>query len=310
MNNANKKSHSHVVAALLIGFGSYVLASPSFAEETLSIPVWADIFNPTGSIKDAVDSSGFSASNGVADYVDLYGAVDAVFAGDNLSNSVATDMSVGYGSSELPYTVVANDTVSAGHDVGNGFVMASIDSMGDLVLYGGVERLGTSSGSSYIEFEFTQGLVQAVAVETALRGERSVDDLLVRLDLTDGTVSGAEIQRWNSESYYETVTSIQITSGAACSGDLLTHLVCDPSLATGEHDYQTSFEPWTEGWDLSGSPISVPAPNAVVEFAVNVGQSLGVSPDFTSIIVRTPQDLILDGFRHMGHWAQLNEASN
>ena len=50
-------------------------------------------------------------------------------------------------------------------------------------------------------------------------------------------------------------------------------------------------------------PVTVGAPNSLLAFGVNVGRLLGVSPEYSSIIVRTPEDIILDNFRNIGHWA-------
>ena len=44
--------------------------------------------------------------------------------------------------------------------------------------------------------------------------------------------------------------------------------------------------------------------DSFVEIGFNVSVLLGSKVEFTSLQVRTPQDIILHGFRHLGHWAQ------
>ena len=56
--------------------------------------------------------------------------------------------------------------------------------------------------------------------------------------------------------------------------------------------------------------MTVSAPNGLLEFGVNVGALLGTNPDYTSIMVRTPEDIILDSFRHLGYWAHISASGN
>ena len=298
------------IIRLLLSLAVGLFTCLSYAQDTLTPPVWSDIFDSTGSVKDAVGVGGSPGSNGTPDYVDLYGAVDAVFAGDNISNSVGTDMSVSDGAQALADTVVRNDTVSAAHDLGNGFVMAKQGSNNDLLLYGGMERLAPSGGNSYVEFEFNQEVVQAISADVTLRGERTAGDLLIRLTLDQGVVTGATAKRWNSNGQFAAIDSVAVVPGVACSGNPQSFIVCDPWLASGQHNYQSVFDPWTEGWDMAGNPVSVPQPNAIAEFAVNVDALMGSSPEYTSIVVRTPEDITLAGFRHIGYWSQYSASSN
>ena len=275
----------------------------SQAQNLLTLPIWADIFDTYGNIKDSVDASGESGANGIADYIDLYDAADAIFVGDNISDSQATDMSIASDTQTLSSTVVRNGTVAAKHDVGNSFVMAKYTDNGDLQLFGGVERIAGATQNSFIEFEFNQEIVQVFAVDTAIKGERVAGDLLVRLNVEQGVLTGSQVKRWKNSGEFETLTTVSVASGLACNGNTQSHVICDPWLASGQHNYQSAFDPWTEGWDLDGNPVIPSSPNAVLEFAVNVKQLLGTNPEFTSIIVRTPKDLILEGFREIGHWA-------
>lgn len=307
---ATKTLLPRTISRLLLSLAVGLFTCLSYAQETLTMPVWSDIFDSTGSIKDAVGVGGAPGSNGVPDYMDLYGGMDAVFAGDNISNAVGTDMSVSDGTQALTETVVRNDTVSAIHDLGNGFVMARQGSNNNLTLYGGMERLAPSGGSSYVEFEFNQAVVQAISADAALRGDRTAGDLLIRLTLDQGVVTGATAERWDSSGQFAALGSVAIVPGVACSGDPVVFIVCDPWQASGQHNYQSAFDQWTEGWDMNGNPVTVPQPNAILEFAVNVGSIMGSSHEYSSIVIRTPQDITLAGFRHIGHWSQYSASSN
>lgn len=285
----------------------FLIPSAAVAETGLSIPDWASLFNPNGSTKDIVDGAGAPGSNGVPDYADPpYSGIDATFVGDGISDGVATDMSALSDADRLDETIVFNGTVLTPHDVGNAFVLATTDGQepANLVLYGAVERLASETDSTFVEFEFTQQPVQALGPNIRLRGGRTVGDLLVRLNLSTGVLSAVELLRWAPAAGYEAVAAITMTAGSDCSGDGQIHLACDPYLATGERNYASQFEPWSDyPRDLADMPVTVGAPNSLLAFGVNVGRLLGVSPDYSSIIVRTPEDIILDNFRNIGHWA-------
>lgn len=274
---------------------------------SLSIPPWTDLFNANGSYKDVVDATGAPGPNGVPDYADSpYSGTDAVFIGDGISEGVATDMSALSDAARLDETIVFNGTVLRAHDVGNAFVLATTDgpAAANLVLYGAVERLGAETDSTWIEFEFTQQFVQALGRNVELRGSRTEGDLVVRLNVSMGVLSIVEVMRWSPSAGYEVLATQVTPSGAECSGDGTVLLACDPYLVSGSFDYVTDFAPWSDyPRDMSGAPVAVSAPNSVLAFGVNVGRLLGVSPDYSTIIVRTPEDITLSSFRNMGHWA-------
>jgi hypothetical protein len=300
--------HQAVEKPLLItaALFAFLVTATANAQDVLLLPNWSDLFNANGTLKDAVDDAGAAGSNGEPDYVDLYGGTDAIFIGDNISDGVAVDMSVPTAADTLEDTVVYNDTVASSHDVGNAFVLTTTDSQNNLVLYGAAERLGPAQENSYIEFEFTQDIVQAAQVNAPLRGSRTTGDLLVRLNLTEGVLTSAQLSRWSGVAGYQSVATVSpVVGGVACVGNETTHLVCDPYLASGLFDYQSQFNPWTEPWDPAGIPVQVSEPNGLLEFAVNVGVLLGgENPDYSSIVVRTPGDIIIDSFRNHGYWAQ------
>jgi hypothetical protein len=284
------------------------------AQGNLVIPTWFDLFNVDGTLKDAVDAAGAANHNGVRDYAEPpYSGIDAIFVGDWISQGVATDMSALSDADDLGEIIVWNGTVRLEHDVGNAFVFATTDGATNpnLVLYGAAERFGTAAPSSYIEFEFNQDKVQAISPNTPLMGSRSDDDLLVRLNLATGALTTAQIMRWVSPGGYQVIATITATAGTECSGDGVSRLACDPYLASGTFDSESQFVPWDDyPRDLFNQPVTVSAPNGLLEFGVNVGALLGTNPDYTSIMVRTPEDIILDSFRNLGYWASASAPSS
>lgn len=297
-------------------FFSYSVLAPGavFAEGSLEIPTWTDLFNPDGTLKDAVDAMGAPGANQVPDCADPpYAGIDAIFVGDWISDGVATDMSALSDAENLEDVIVWNGTVRTEHDVGNAFVFATSDGAAtpNLVLYGAAERFGTASGDGYVEFEFNQAKVNAISRNRPLAGSRTDDDVLVRLNLSMGALSSAEIKRWISPGGYQVVATITATPGTACSGDGLNHLACDPYLQSGQFDYDAQFVPWDDyPRDLYNAPVQVSEPNGLLEFGINVGALIGTNPDYTSILVRTPEDIILANFRNLGYWASANSNSS
>jgi hypothetical protein len=294
-------------------FGT-LFSTAAVAQNALVIPTWTDLFNADGSLKDAVDASRLANPNGVPDYAD-YGGIDAVFVGDWISDGVATDMSALSDANDLSDVIVWNGTVRTEHDVGNAFVFATTDGAANpnLVLYGGAERFETVPlENGYIEFEFNQDKVQTISRNVPIVGSRSDDDLLVRLNLSAGALSTAEIMRWVSPGGYQVVATITASvSKNGCSGDGVSRLACDIYLASGEPKPWPQFAPWDDyPRDLYNQPVTVSAPNGLLEFGVNVGALLGTNPDYTSIMVRTPEDVILASFRHLGYWAHTSTSGN
>jgi len=301
-------------ALLTCLFANLLFSGSVLAQSNLVIPTWTDLFNADGTLKDAVDANKEANPNGIHDYAD-YGGIDAVFVGDWISHGVATDMSALSDADDLGEVIVWNGTVRPEHDVGNAFVFATTDGAAspNLVLYGAAERFGTAAPSSYIEFEFNQDKVQAISPNTPLMGSRSDDDLLVRLNLAMGALTTAEIMRWVSPGGYQVIATIPaLPDQYGCIGDRVSHLACDPYLASGQFDAESQFVPWDDyPRDAYNQPVTVSAPNGLLEFGVNVGALLvGTNPDYTSIMVRTPEDIILDSFRNLGYWASASAPSS
>ena len=303
-----KNSLSAAIFARALAFGLLAgfVSTPALAVGELVLPNWADLFNPDGTLKDEVDEFGLpvTGGNGVPDHLEQ-GALDAIFIEDNISDGQATDMSVRIGAESLGDDIVYNDTVAAPHDLGNAHVLARLDSAGDLQLYAGVELLSPLGGSTppdtYVEFEFTQEIVQATAVNMPIRGDQSVGDLMVRMNFTAGALSSVVFRRWEQDLGYQTIENAVLSSGEAdsCQGGAMPYFICSgaPPLDPPVGGYEV--------WDLDGVPLASIAPDRFVEVGLDVAALLGDNPDFTSILIRTPQDMSIATFRALGHWATI-----
>jgi len=254
-----------VGALALAGLMTPVSATPS----PLPAPNWAAIFSPSGKV------------------LDLQGGADAIFLEDRISDGVGIDISV------LPNptnrTLVNNGVAARAHDLGNGYVWATHDSSGGLLLYAGVERFATAEDTA-VEFEFNQGVVQArPGAPWRIAGTRSEGDLLVRVNFQGGAISSAEYLRWDGSGFW----TLLATGPDSCGG--ATYRAC-----AGAPPQMTDAQ---QVWDAANHVLAVPQPDAFVEIGVDVASLLGSNVEFTSIQVRTPQDVILDSMRHFGFWA-------
>ena len=101
----------------------FPLAADILLDDGQDGPDWEEIFDENGAPKFAV--------------IAAYEGYWALFFADDVS------LGSGFESTALaPGYRVANGVASADHDIGNAYVYATPDSGDDLVMYGGVERLG------------------------------------------------------------------------------------------------------------------------------------------------------------------------
>ncbi len=290
-------------------------ADPALAERLL-LPDWAAVFNADGSLKDEVDEAGAPGGNGVPDYVDLYHGLDAVFVQDNLSDGVATDMSallLGDGlvgdltvdGSDAVMTGVAdevyNGVVGAAHDIGNAYLLAEKGPDGELLLFAGVERIAAFT-DTYVEIEFNQDLVSlSYGAPWPIHGSHTAGDLRIRLIFTAGLLGAVDFERWaldttTGEGAFRHIKSAKGATDGSCGGAGAHYVFClgAPPIEGGE----------VELWDGESDPIEYVAPDSFVEVGVNVTRLLGMSPDFTAIQIRTPEDIAMSTFQNLGYWAQ------
>ena len=258
-----------LVVGLLIVLGGWVETSAQDAG-ALPAPNWAAIFRPDGSV------------------ADLRGGSEANFMSEKISNGIGVDMSM----RPQPQTpLVNNGVVSALHDLGNGYLWVTTSATGETLIYVGVERL-SAPGETYVEFELNQDVVKVHSgVPWPIHGGPAVNDLRVRLLLLDSTILSADFKRWNGTSYDDLFNA----SPDGCVGTYQ-YRFCD-----GAPPIQ-SDQP--AAWDASYQIVEVPRSDRFVEIGINVAALAGPNTEFTSILVRTPQDIILDSFRACGYWAR------
>jgi hypothetical protein len=247
-----------------------------------------------------------SSDIGRFSFADLYGGIEAVVLEDVISAGVAVDMSALAGAPTLAESRVYNGPVAAAHDLGNAYVYTTFNEAGELVLYAGVERLGVVA-DTFIEFEFNQDRVGVTSGNPSwpIRGARTADDLKVRLEIVAGEVAAVEISRWAvgeaGEGAFEPVADAGGLRSSACGGEPTRFLYCvGRAPVSARH----------EVYDAAGQRLEAVAPDSFLEIGAHLGNLLGGYVDFTSIQIRTPEDISLGSFRMTGHWGQeLHHAS-
>lgn len=247
-------AHSETGGTALNDFFS--LSSPELS--------WQQIFNSDGSLNPLPDRSG------------------AEFFPDNISAGIATDMST------LNNGVVFNDTVLSQNDLGNTFLYYTIDQSGDLIVYLGVARLGTTGGESFIDFTLSQSpFFVRQGNPWPVFGSYTPGDLTIRLSFVDGNLSSVETSRWTEAEYLQTINSSWPIADSACSGQPNNLAFCAGTLPSG-------LPPTNQDvWDRYYNKVSVPAANQFVEVGVNVSKLLGVNASTLSLTVKTPEDIVL-----------------
>ncbi|MEE8523482.1 MAG: hypothetical protein V3T72_06085, partial [Thermoanaerobaculia bacterium] len=246
-----------------------------------------------------VDWQGMSVANvrrGRPDFVDLHGGIEAVVLEDVISAGRGLDMSALQGAETLAASVIYNGVVAPAHEIGNAYVYTTFDSVGQLVVYVGIERLEVAA-DSYVELELNQDRVRVTSgAPWPIRGQRTADDLLVRLDIVQGVVNSVAVKRWVAAAgAFETIVESGGLATSACNGEPTRFLFCSGS---------PPIAPPQEVWDAAGRPLETTVPDSFVEVGVHVGNLLGGYVDFTSIQVRSPEDVVLGSFREIGYWGR------
>jgi hypothetical protein len=249
-------------------------------------PDWDDIFSVGGLLRDdyPYDFSGEPAGNGIPDFVDLYAGEAAVFMEDDVSLGGAIDTTA------FSYAdgVVLNAAVAPEHDLGNSYVYAAFDSLGNLVIYAGTERL--AAGDSFVEFELNQAHIRlGHGPPWAVTGDRVAGDLLVRVTFAGGYLNSVSISRWveiDPASGASGFVEIESLIGEGCN---FSETLCITGNA-GEIDGGS----W-RNFDTVGDGEVISA-NRFVEFGIAADAVLGSRPDYTSIQVRSPQDIAFGYF--------------
>lgn len=245
------------------GMGN-ILLSPTQAG-----PDWEDIFDADGAWRD-------DDANGVPDFQEHFGGRWAFFAADDVS------LGSGFESSALyPDGRIYNATVAADHDLGNAYAFLTTDSLGNVVVFVGAERLG--GGQSHLEFELNQDAFQlghggfARGEPWEVLGVRVAGDVRIRVDFIGGQLATVSVESWDGGTW----SPKESFSGEGCNLAETFCVICNGEVVEGG--------PWPNH-DTSGDPEQIAA-NRFIEVGVNVGALLlGGPADYTTIWMRTPED--------------------
>jgi len=231
-------------------------------------------------LEDAVqagpDWGSLFGADGKTRYQNLYGGDWAIFTADDVSMGTAMESTALMADGR-----VANGTAAADHDIGNAYVYSTSDALGNLVLYMGAERLG--DGDSYLEFEFDQAVVRlghggfGRNEPWELVGDRTVGDVRVRVDFAGGAVSSVSASRWAGGAW----APVQSLAGFGCNAE---ESLCLESNLTG-----IEGGPW-KNHDTLGDPEVISA-HRFIEVGLNVGALTGANPGFSTVCLRTPEDV-------------------
>lgn len=275
-------------------------ASKKKKSERLAMPDWEKVFNPNGTLKDEVNHTGTIAVNGVPDYIDIYDGVYAEFILEEFSNGIATDMSALLPAEKISDEVIYNGEVNAEHDLGHVYFMRSMGKDDHARMYVGIERL-FAPVDSFIEIEFNQLPVKVGSGNPwwQLNGERKDGDLLARINLATGQPSFVEFEEWQGSSYALLDTYIGSPGHGCVRQPAFMYCISEPPI---EHPTQ-GFESWDSNFQL----VETIPPDNFLQLGVDLKRLLGSNRNFSGILIRTPEDIVVKGFRASRQTAFLDQ---
>lgn len=266
-----------IVVLIAIGLAPIALAGPKNST-ALVFPVWDRLFDQHGflTLDQAAphDQQRFSAA----------GLNRAEFLQENFSGGKITDMTALLPGETLNGDVIFNGPVGLDHDLGNAAVAFSVGKHGTEQVYATVER-AAGTGETVIEFELLQYPVSLGAGSPwPLRGERLEGDLKAVMRFRENSLTGMHLMRFGQEDY-ELIEKVSVSGTGTCRNGSAV------AFCTGLKPFSIASE-LTQVWDedlASMKPISA---QERVEIGIN---TLALSPglSFESLIIRTPQDLVL-----------------
>ncbi|MFC1719939.1 hypothetical protein ACFL00_02215 [Pseudomonadota bacterium] len=270
-------------------------------KDKLEMPEWDKIFVPGGDFRDDVNEKGMIGSNGLPDFMDLYDGLAAAFEQENISNGVATDMSALLIGRDLKDEVLYNGAVRAEHDLGNAYLLASISSIdGHLRLYAGVERLVSDAGT-FIEFEFNQNRVGLSSGSPwPLVGERKNGDLLARLVFSDRVLQSLELDQWDQGAFRFVATSSGLSGNSCAQTTGFMYCVGPPPMQHPEKGFEV--------WDENYQTLEPTYADDFAEVGIDVDLLIGSQVDISSVLFRTPEDIVLGSFKVFERLAQSEAA--
>ncbi|MFZ5465928.1 MAG: prealbumin-like fold domain-containing protein [Pseudomonadota bacterium] len=304
-------------------------------------PDWSDLFRADHGYKDV------NPANGIPDYKD-YGAIIATFVRDDLvGESISTSPKIigdrtifsGTNKNDDPIDTYEwkGGSVPAKDDVSNGYFMADRNSDGDLIIYGGFERIA-NNGDSHIDIEFNQseiGLtINGVAVDPAMMsdpswqgcpknatcvftGARQAGDILVSMDfLRGGDFGTAEIHVWQGDAATGSWTSVHALDGEGCNPD---NTYPAGAICAFNNNDDIDGGPW-ENFDSHGAVTTIIPRNGFTEGGMNVSELVGggTIPCISSVTVKTRssqsftaelKDFVLGSFEVCGQLTVVKQAT-
>jgi len=229
-------------------------------------PDWGAIFNADGSV------------------ANLFGGLDAAFSADDVASPGNSDNTV-FAQDDKNNDLIADWNWKTGNnppkdDLANVYAYAVIDGSGDLIIYGGLERL-VPEGDSHIDFQFynqaisldkdpacgddeTDGAADTEPCEFI--GDKTDGDLMVAMDFEQGGVIGTvRIFEWNGTT--EEYDLVETLVGGGCNGaDTICGFNNGSTIPAG---------PWGTFQGHQGQPDTDLETNTFTEFGVNVSQVIG-----------------------------------
>ncbi len=272
-------------ATLCLFFLTVFLAVGASAKNTVSLsereslvfPVWEQMFDEHGFLtldKAApLDQARFSVS----------GLNRAEFLQENLSGGTITDMSALLPGESPGEDIIFNGPVSLDHDLGNAAVAFNSGQFGTEQVFATVERTATGKDTT-IEVELFQYPVSLRAGEPwSLAAERLDGDIKAVVRFSDNVVTSVEIMRYD-EGAFMTVEHLKGDSGGCGTGKTI-------AFCSGLEPFSVANE-LTEVWDDQYEPMQPINPHERIEIGID---TLAISPglSFESLIIRTPEDLVL-----------------
>lgn len=265
-------------------------------------PDWKELFNADGSHKDDVDATGQPPGNGIADFIDIYGGLDALFIGDDVSVGSAIDGTIRYNRNKR----VQTGPINGNDDLGNTYVYLTNNTAGERVLYAGIERM--SNEPATIELEFNQGHFRLGHGWPATNGwevlgEKTDKDLKLVVDIAaGGSLTSVQIKGWEdpeADGVFEWVPKLTLNGEGCNLADPNATPPLDADLACSfRNDVIVTGGDWPS-FDASGNPTTEISADCFFEIGVNFGKLLNITDPaygFTTVQLRTETDIAFGYF--------------
>lgn len=263
-------------------------------------PDWADVFDANGDPVGLGDFGGVVAGF-IEDDLSQKGLTDrTTFSGAGGSNKNNDPISTADCAAQTPpLTGSACDTwhwdggnVPAKDDLANVYAYAAFNSLDQLILYIGLERLAPE-GDSHIDVEFLQeevALLDGAIVGTdgipcddpgrdvtpcEFDGFRTIEDVIVSMDyVTGGGIGEVSVRDWSGSEYVQ----VGVAAGEGCN---TANTIC-----AFNNGAAIDGGPW-DNFDRGNAVIEDLPQNAFTEIGVNVTALLGDTPCISTVMAKT-----------------------